>query len=114
MNMITDETEQEQEEWTYAEIFSKLLETSAMTMTILKSEVDGLKKGIINAKQASRKRSQYHGLPWETITLEFTETECEDAEERDFYTDLTVAISRKARIKIKRISAPKAIELCDD
>jgi len=117
MNTLTqpENNEIQEEEWTYQEIFSQVLSSGRMTMTILKSELLTVKKGVVNAKQANRKRALYNGLPWDTVVLRFKEEECKNAEERDFYIDLTVFVERKAIVKVKRVSTLKTtLELEED
>lgn len=105
---------EEEGSWTYQEIFDCVLENGSVTMTVDRVLVDQIKKGIVNCKQATRKRALYKGIPWEPISLVFTTKECEDKAEREFYIDLEVSISKKARITLKRVKTPEPYNLEDE
>jgi hypothetical protein len=100
---ISDDLEfPEEEELSYQEIYGQVLESSPMIITVLRNDVDNIKRGVINAKHAARKKANYHGLPWDPATLEFEIKETTIEEERPFYVDLTISAVRRATVKIKR------------
>ncbi len=103
-NMENDEFE----EVSFQEIFGEALADGSSKISIETTEIPRVKRGIINAKQSARKRANRKGIPWDRVTLVFEETL---DQENNGFTILKVTATRKAVIRVRKLSAVNLEEL---
>ena len=96
------------EEVSFQEIFGDALAEGSSKISIETTEIPRVKRGIINAKQSARKRANRKGIPWDRVTLVFEETL---DQENNGFTILKVTATRKAVIRVRKLSAVNLEEL---
>lgn len=105
---MEDDEDDEFEEVSFQEIFGEALADGSSKISIETTEIPRVKRGIINAKQSARKRANRKGIPWDRVTLVFEETL---DQENNGFTTLKVTATRKAVIRVRKLSAVNLEEL---
>lgn len=96
------------EEVSFQEIFGEVLAGGSSKISIETTEIPSVKRGIINAKQSARRRANRKGIPWDRVTLVFEETL---DQENNGFTILKVTATRKAVVRVRKLSAVNLEEL---
>lgn len=86
------------EELSFQEIFEEALRRP-FTIEIDTSLVETVKRGVINAKSATRKRTLRRGIQWDAVFLTFEEL----PSNQEGCTYLTITASRRATVQVKRV-----------
>lgn len=100
------DNEEAEEELSYAEIYASAALNGEIIITIATEEIERVKVALKNfkAKQASKMKED--GLLPDSSTFTFLVKECKDPSLRDNFSDLSIQLTRKSTVRVKKIVIP--------
>lgn len=106
MSEQLDLFEGEEEELSYAEIYASVALNGEIIITIPTEEIERVKIGLKNFKAKQSAKLKEEGLLPDSSTFTFIIKECQDLELKDNFSDLSIQLTRKSTIKVRKIVIP--------
>lgn len=100
--------EETEEELTFSELYSSTLLNGEIVITIPKEEIERVKTGLKNVKAKQALKMKEDGLIPDNSVFNFIErvAKDEDGNEIEGFCDLSIELSRRSVVKIKRFRIP--------